>query len=54
MIADLEVHWDEWTVIFCDSQGVPMLAKKPIFYEQTKHIDVHCHFTQRLVENEYV
>jgi hypothetical protein len=42
------------TLLFCDNQGVLMLAKKPIFHECTRHVDIHCNFIQQLVEDGVV
>ena len=37
--------------LLCDNQGVMKLAKNPVFHENTKHVDIHCHFIRKLVED---
>ena len=37
--------------MFRDNQGVIKLAKNLVFHERTKHVEVHCHFIRKLVED---
>jgi hypothetical protein len=51
MLANLQANEDEPTALSFENQGVLRIAKNLIFHEQTKHIDVHCHSIQKLVED---
>ena len=42
------------TTLFFDNKGVIKLAQNPVFHEQTKHVDVYCHYMQQLVEDETI
>eukprot|EP00253_Pinus_taeda_P033599 PITA_33599 len=54
MLADMHVSQAGPTPLFCDNPGVLKLAKNPIFHEQTKHVETHCHYIQQLVEDKSI
>jgi len=37
------------TIVYCDSQNVIHLSKNQMYYERTKHIDVHYHFLREII-----
>ena len=37
------------TTIYCDNLSNIQLAKNPVFYARTKHIEVHYHFVRERV-----
>jgi len=51
MLADMHVFQAGPTPLFCDNQGVLKLAKNPVFHEQKKHVETHCHYIRHLVED---
>jgi len=51
MLADMHIPQASLTSLFSDNQGVLKLAKNPMFDEQTKHIELHCHYIRQLVED---
>lgn len=38
----------------CDNQTVIFIANNPIFNEQTKHIEIHCHYVRDIVMTETI
>lgn len=54
MLVDMQMSQPGATPLFCDNQGVLKLAKNPVFHEQTKHVELHCHFIRQHVEDGLV
>jgi hypothetical protein len=44
LLSSLQVHCNSPTMLFCDNQAAIHLAANPVYHEQTKHIEVDCHF----------
>lgn len=44
LLNDLALSITTHVPIFCDSQVALHVAKNPVFYERTKHIEVDCHY----------
>ena len=44
MLGDMQMSPTGPTTLFVDNKGVIKLARNPVFHEQTKHVDLHCHY----------
>eukprot|EP00253_Pinus_taeda_P007759 PITA_07759 len=44
----------EATKIICDNQSCIKLSKNPVFHDQSKHIDIRCHFVKDYVQRGVV
>nr|KYP37239.1 Retrovirus-related Pol polyprotein from transposon TNT 1-94 [Cajanus cajan] len=50
LLKNLQVDCDSPIFLHCDNQVALHLAASPIFHEQTKHIEVNCHFIRNHLE----
>nr|XP_009775834.1 PREDICTED: uncharacterized protein LOC104225681 [Nicotiana sylvestris] len=46
LLEELTVSCTDPIQVFCDSQAAVHIARNPVCYERTKHIEVDCHFVQ--------
>ena len=51
MLGDMQMSPAGPTTPFVDNEGIIELAPNPVFHEQTKHVDVHCHYIRQLVKD---
>ncbi|MCO5563470.1 hypothetical protein L7F22_017112 [Adiantum nelumboides] len=49
LLEDLEIQVQRSVVIYCDNLSSIQLARNPVFYARTKHIEVHYHFIKERV-----
>jgi hypothetical protein len=49
LLNDLHEEVSDPTMIYCDNLSSIQLAKNPVFYARTKHIEVHYHFFRERV-----
>lgn len=45
MLGDMQMSTIGLITLFIDNEGVIKLARNPVFHEQTKHVNVHYHYT---------
>ena len=44
LLKDLGVSTSSATSLYCDNQSAIHIAYNDVFHEQTKHIEINCHF----------
>jgi len=44
LLGDLGLLITRPVSVFCDSQATLHMAKNPVFYERTKHIEIDCYY----------
>ena len=44
LLKDLGVSTSSATPLYCDNQSAIHIAHNDVFHEQTKHIEIDCHF----------
>ena len=54
MLGNMQMSLVGPTALSVDNEGVIKLARNPVFHERTKHVDVHCHYIQQLVEDRTI
>ncbi|MCO5555147.1 hypothetical protein L7F22_008689 [Adiantum nelumboides] len=53
LVTDLGIK-EETPMLYCDSQSAIQLARNPVYYSNTKHVDVKYHSIKKIVEDEQV
>ena len=53
-LEDLGIDLEAPPVIFGDNQGALALAQNPVFHPRSKHIDIHYHYTRKLVLSQQI
>ncbi|XP_057520729.1 uncharacterized mitochondrial protein AtMg00810-like [Amaranthus tricolor] len=49
LLQELQVPTIKPVVLHCDNMSAIHIARKPIYHERTKHIEIDCHFTREKV-----
>ena len=54
LLSDFKLHQEAPTVIKEDNQGTIAIARNPVSYSRTKHIDIKYHYIRETILNGYV
>ena len=50
LLADVGIKTSVPTKLWCDNQATLHIAFNPVFHEQTKHIEIDCHFVREKIQ----
>lgn len=51
LLHELTITSVELVPLKCDNQAAVHIARKPVFHERTKHMELYCHFVQEKLLN---
>jgi hypothetical protein len=54
LLEDMKIICNEPMQMYCDNQAVRHIASNTVFHEQTKHIEVDCHFVREKVQSRQI
>jgi len=46
LLQDLQVPFEQPSLLYCDNDSVRYIATNPVFHEHTKHIEIDCHIVR--------
>ncbi|XP_028072452.1 uncharacterized protein LOC114274674 [Camellia sinensis] len=51
LLSDLGIPQSSPTSLYCDNHSAIQIAHNTVFYEQTKHIEIDCHFVRQHLQS---
>lgn len=54
LLAELGVHQQTATPLYCDNQAALHIAMNPVFHERTKHVEMDCYFVRERVQSQEI
>lgn len=52
LLRDLNETYKGPALLYCDNQAALHIAANQVYHEQTKHIELDCHFVREKLQND--